>query len=112
MLVGEIAYRRQVGVVAVHGKHRIGGDDFVRVDGTFNTDFFFSSTDGNDQVFFGSSTRVNGDVDVILGADSNQFTHDGRTTGDLFVTSRNINDTFRVNGQVVGVIRLNPGGQS
>lgn len=90
----------------------IGGNDFVRVDGTFNTDFFFNSTDGNDQVFFSSSTRVNGDVDVLLGADANMFTHDGQTTGDLFVTSRNINDNFIVNGQVNGIIRLNPGGQS
>lgn len=89
----------------------IGGDDFVRVDGTFNTDFFFNSTDGNDQVFFGGSTSVNGDVYVLLGADTNLFTHDGQTTGDLFVTSANINDNFRVNGRVDGVIRLNPGGQ-
>ncbi len=88
-----------------------GGNDFVRVDGRFNTDFYFNSTDGEDQVFFSSTTLVTGDVSILLGADSNRFTHDGETRGDLFVTSRNLTDDYRINGIVLGTIRLRPGGQ-
>jgi hypothetical protein len=54
---------------------------------------------------------VTGDVSILLGADSNRFTHDGETRGDLFVTSRNITDDYRINGIVLGTIRLRPGGQ-
>ncbi len=88
-----------------------GGNDFVRVDGRFTTDFYFNSTDGTDQVFIDSSALVIGNVSVLLGADFNQFTHNGEIRGDLYVASYNVGDNYRINGTVLGRIRLRPGGQ-
>ena len=89
----------------------VGGNDFVRVDGRITTDFYFNSTDGADQVLVTDSALITGNFTSLLGANFNRFTHNGEIRGDLFVTSTNASDNYRINGVVLGDIILRPGSQ-
>ena len=84
----------------------LGGNDFVRVAGDFNSSFYFNATDGNDEVFTTTDSSIFGDFTTLFGAGTNKFTHNGDINGDLYVASRNVNDNYRVNGDVGGTTRL------